>query len=79
MQRIREELVRLEDNIIIFLFNRTQFKLNEKIYTPRAIEIPDVDEIFLDFLFKCTEKIHASARRYVERKVYVLSGIFLLA
>ena len=71
LERIRKNLIRLEDNIIISLFNRTQFKLNNKIYISGAIEIPNFDGSFLDYLFRGTEKLHASAGRYIDQEEHV--------
>ncbi len=68
LERVREELTRLEDNIIISLFNRIQFRLNKKIYIPGRIEIPNYKGSFLDFLFSGTEKLHASAGRYLDQE-----------
>ncbi len=64
LNRVRNTLRELEDNIIISLFRRARFKLNNKIYVSGEVEIPNFDGSFFEFLFRGTEKLHAQAGRY---------------
>lgn len=77
---IRPRLTRMEDVLIFDLFERMNFKVNEKVYLPGAIEIcpprvnhsdyfevllpPDIPLSFLDFLLKGIEEVEASAGRF---------------
>jgi chorismate mutase len=58
---LRPKLERMEDSIILSLFERSQYKLNDKIYARGAIK---EKTSFLDFLLWGTEQVHASAGRY---------------
>jgi len=49
---IRTKLIQLEDLIIVSLFDRVQYKLNQKIYVPGGVSVPDSKISFFDFLFK---------------------------
>jgi chorismate mutase len=66
LARIRENLISLEDNILISLFMRSRFKLNDRIYVSGGIAIPGVDSSFFEFLFRGTENLHALAGRYAD-------------
>jgi len=66
LKEIREKLLRLEDTILLFLFERSQYKLNEAIYTPKAIDIPNFNGSFFEYLFRGTEDLHGSAGRYID-------------
>jgi len=59
---IRSRLIDLEDNIILGLFERSRFKVNNNIYIAGAI--PNFEGIFLDYLLRGTEELHAKAGRY---------------
>ena len=62
---IRPTLIRLEDSIIFHLFERTHFKTNDIIYTPGKIKVPNKELSFMDYLFRGTEELHATAGRYL--------------
>lgn len=66
LEEIRSKLRRLEDTICISLFERSQFKLNSDIYKAGRINIPNFEGSFFGYLFSETEKVHASAGRYVD-------------
>ncbi|MEK6890593.1 MAG: chorismate mutase [Nanoarchaeota archaeon] len=68
LSKVRKDLVRLEDTIILHLFERAQFKTNKVIYVPGGVEIPGFDGSFLDYLFEGTEKLHARAGRYLDQE-----------
>ena len=70
---IRPTLVRLEDSIILSLFERSQHKLNSAAYMPGQIKIPGFDGSFFNFLLEGTEKIHAQAGRYAHPQEYPFS------
>ena len=59
LQRIREELNRLEDSIIFALIERSQFKHNNKIYSNEIIS-----PSFLVYFLHEIEKVHSTVRRY---------------
>ena len=65
---IRTKLIQLEDLIIVSLFDRVQYKLNQKIYVPGGVSVPDSKISFFDFLFQGTERLHASAGRYLDHE-----------
>ncbi|KAH7328039.1 chorismate mutase [Stachybotrys elegans] len=60
LSRIR----RLEDTITFHLIERVQFALNNSIYTPGAIDIPNSGLSFLDWYFQEQEKLQSLIRRY---------------
>ncbi len=64
LDELREKLRRMEDSVILGLFERKQFKLNEAMYKPGEISIPNFQGSFLDFLLEGTERLHALAGRY---------------
>mgnify|MGYP001576370596 CR=1 FL=1 len=66
IEGIRSKLRRLEDTICISLFERSQFKLNNTIYEAGKIHIPNFGGSFFEYLFSETEKVHASAGRYID-------------
>lgn len=66
LENIRSKLRRLEDTICITLFERSQFKLNTPIYKEGEVYIPNFPGSFFDYLFTETEKVHASAGRYID-------------
>ncbi|SPO05863.1 probable chorismate mutase [Cephalotrichum gorgonifer] len=64
LARIRAQLIRLEDTIIMHLIERVQFPLNKTIYTPGAINIPDTNLSFMDWYLREQERIQSRIRRY---------------
>ena len=60
---IRPTLIRLEDSLIMALFERTSFKTNDVIYTRGALETP-TSESFFDYLFHKTQALHSSVGRF---------------
>lgn len=65
LPHIRTVLARLEDTIIFALLERAQFAQNACIYDPHGFPIKDYTGSFLMYLLHGTEKLHATARRYV--------------
>ena len=74
LSRVRADLESLEDTIILSLFLRSKFKLNNAVYVPGAISIPNFHGSFFDFLFKGTEQLHALAGRYVDLEEHPFYG-----
>lgn len=68
LEEIRKKLLRLEDKIIHSLFDRSQYKFNNIIYTKGGLEIPDFEGSFFEYLFRGTEKLHDSAGRYTDQE-----------
>ncbi len=68
LDEIRSKLVQLEDAIIVSLFDRSQYALNEIIYTIKGPGVPHSNSTFFDFLFEGTERLHASAGRYLDHE-----------
>ena len=66
IENTRSKLRRLEDTICISLFERSQFRLNDIIYKPDRIPIPNFNGSFFEYLFSETERVHASAGRYID-------------
>jgi chorismate mutase len=55
---------RLEDTITFHLIERVQFPLNRTIYIPGALQLPEVNLSFLDWLLREQERLHSRVRRY---------------
>ncbi|KPM36232.1 hypothetical protein AK830_g10337 [Neonectria ditissima] len=64
LDRIRFQLIRLEDTITFHLIERVQFALNSKIYAPGTLDLPDGDHSFLDWYFREQEKLQSLIRRF---------------
>jgi chorismate mutase len=64
LAKIRNHLVRLEDSIIISLFERAQYKTDLIVYAKGGIPVPEFEGSYLDFMLHGTEKLHAAAGRY---------------
>ncbi|KZZ96320.1 chorismate mutase [Ascosphaera apis ARSEF 7405] len=64
LSTIRFQLVRLEDTIIFHLIERVQFPLNEAIYQPGGVKIPDSDLSLMDWLLFQRERLDSMLRRY---------------
>ena len=55
---------RLEDTITFYLIERVQFPLNQTIYTPGAISIPNSSLSLLDWMLREQERLQSLVRRY---------------
>ncbi|CAM1511278.1 Fc.00g087910.m01.CDS01 [Cosmosporella sp. VM-42] len=64
LDRIRFQLIRLEDTITFHLIERVQFALNKTIYVPGALELPDSGLSFFDWYFREQEKLQSLIRRF---------------
>ncbi|KFY14738.1 hypothetical protein V491_05924 [Pseudogymnoascus sp. VKM F-3775] len=64
LANIRFQLIRLEDTIIFHLIERVQFPLNNTIYVPGALKIPDCDLSFLDWTLREQERLQSRIRRF---------------
>ncbi|KEY71481.1 hypothetical protein S7711_03548 [Stachybotrys chartarum IBT 7711] len=64
LSRIRFQLIRLEDTITFHLIERVQFSLNQNIYIPGAVAIPNSSLSFFDWYFQEQEKLQSLIRRY---------------
>ncbi|OWZ73348.1 chorismate mutase [Cryptococcus neoformans] len=65
LDRIRSQLIRLEDTIIFLLIERAQFAYNKKIYEAGAFKDEiDFDGSWLEWFLYETETFHAKARRF---------------
>jgi chorismate mutase len=73
LEEVRQKLVRLEDSIIFSLIGRSEFKTNKIMYLPGGVEIPDFEKSFFDYLLFGTEKLHASAGRYLDKTEHPFS------
>ncbi|KAJ3069413.1 chorismate mutase aro7 [Podochytrium sp. JEL0797] len=76
LDRIRHELVQMEDIIVFALIERAGFAQNTCIYTLNhskfEFESP-VDSSFLDYLLREMESVHAKVRRYTSPDEYPFS------
>lgn len=70
LDKVRKKLIRLEDSIIMSLFNRAQYARNEKAYVVGGVKIEGHDDSFFDVFFKGTEKLQASLGRYSHGEEY---------
>jgi chorismate mutase len=61
LSEIRNQLIRLEDTIIFALIERSQFALNQNIYTQQFKELK---KTFLEYFLHELECVHAKVRRY---------------
>ncbi|KAI5797152.1 chorismate mutase [Pyronema domesticum] len=64
LANIRYQLIRLEDTIIFHLIERVQFPYNPSVYKAGAVQIPNFNGSFLDWMLLQQEKVHAQVRRY---------------
>ncbi|KAM0328099.1 hypothetical protein ACHAQA_005502 [Verticillium albo-atrum] len=64
LNRIRYQLIRLEDTITYHLIERAQFALNRTIYLPGALSIPDSELSFVDWYLREQERLQSIIRRY---------------
>jgi chorismate mutase len=56
LERIRSELIRLEDSIIFALIERAQFALNKPVYSPNSF----FENSFLDLMIDEIEAVHGN-------------------
>ncbi|KAJ3028377.1 UNVERIFIED_CONTAM: chorismate mutase aro7 [Siphonaria sp. JEL0065] len=77
LDRIRQELVQMEDSIVFALIERAGFAQNNCIYSVShenfEFESP-VNTSFLDYLFAEMEAVHAKVRRYTSPDEYPFSS-----
>ncbi|KAH0541293.1 hypothetical protein FGG08_004217 [Glutinoglossum americanum] len=64
LANIRFQLIRLEDTITFHLIERVQFPLNRTIYIPGALNIPNSNLSFFDWIFREQERLFSLLRRY---------------
>lgn len=64
LNRIRFQLIRLEDTITFHLIERVQFPLNRNIYVPGAVQIPNSTLSFMDWVLREQEALQSRIRRY---------------
>ena len=62
LEKIRNELIRIEDTLIFGFIERAQFALNPEIYSDSAF--PELNTSFLNFVLHEIECAHSKARRY---------------
>jgi chorismate mutase len=55
---------RLEDTITFHLIERVQFPLNQTIYEPGGVQIPNSNLSLLDWMLSGQEHLHSLVRRY---------------
>jgi chorismate mutase len=55
---------RLEDTITFHLIERVQFPLNQAIYIPGRVRIPNSDLSLMDWMLREVERLHSRVRRY---------------
>ncbi|KAJ3102420.1 chorismate mutase aro7 [Phlyctochytrium planicorne] len=73
LNRIRDELIKMEDTIIFALIERAEFAQNPKIYQPGGISFENFEGSFLDFFLYEIESAHAKVRRYTSPDEYPFS------
>jgi chorismate mutase len=66
LQSLREQLVKLEDNLIFSLIERNEFKHNPCVYASNVF----FEDSFLQFYLKSIEAIHSKVRRYTSPDEY---------
>ncbi|KAG9245012.1 chorismate mutase [Calycina marina] len=64
LSNIRFQLIRLEDTITFHLIERVQFPLNGTIYKAGALNIPNSELSFLDWVLCEREKLDSRIRRF---------------
>jgi chorismate mutase len=55
---------RLEDTITFHLIERVQFPLNQTIYVPGGVKIPQHDVSLMDYMLQEQERLQSRVRRY---------------
>lgn len=64
LNRIRFQLIRLEDTITFHLIERVQFPLNSNIYIPGAVPLAGSDLSLMDWYLLEQEKLQSLIRRF---------------
>ncbi|KAF6006137.1 hypothetical protein HII13_005258 [Brettanomyces bruxellensis] len=64
LNNIRQALQRMEDTIIFYFIERSQFFTCPSVYKKDVFPIPNFDGSFLDWLLSQHEKIQSQVRRY---------------
>ncbi|KAI4132436.1 MAG: hypothetical protein LQ347_002581 [Umbilicaria vellea] len=64
LANIRFQLIRLEDTITFHLIERVQFPLNQTIYVPGGVKIPNSDLSLFDWVLREQERLQSLVRRY---------------
>lgn len=64
LNNIRQALVRMEDTIVFFLIERSQFYSSPSVYENNKFPIPDFNGSFLDWSLQQMERTHSQIRRY---------------
>ncbi|KAL7421463.1 chorismate mutase aro7 [Cryptotrichosporon argae] len=79
LERIRGQLIRLEDTIIFSLIERAQFALNKRIYEAGAFKAETgFDGSWLEWFLFEIESFHAKARRYTSPDEHPFTPLSLL-
>ncbi|KAI9090521.1 chorismate mutase [Phlyctochytrium arcticum] len=73
LEKIRDELVRIEDSIIFAMIERAKFAQNQSIYDSEKLHVDGVSGSFLEYLLFEIESAHAKARRYTSPDEYPFS------
>jgi chorismate mutase len=73
LEEVRQKLARLEDNILFSLIGRSEFKTNKIMYVPEGVEVPEFEGSFFDYLLLGTERLHATAGRYLDKTEHPFS------
>lgn len=61
---IRPTIARLEDTVILHLFQRARYKINEIVYMPGGIKIPGFNGSFLDYMMFGRESLQATVGKF---------------
>ena len=69
LDNIRASLIRQEDSIIFGLIERAQYKMNDAVYRPGAVEVPcyhpdGTRASMLEFMLRESEQLGGKIRRY---------------
>ncbi|MCJ1227925.1 chorismate mutase aro7 [Toensbergia leucococca] len=64
LANIRFQLIRLEDTITFHLIERVQFPLNQTIYKPGGVKIPNSNLSLFDWMLSEQERLQSLVRRY---------------
>jgi hypothetical protein len=68
------EFSRLEDTITFNLIERAQFPLIRTIYVPGALQLPEVNLSFLDWLLREQERLHSRTSAAISRRTSIPSS-----
>ena len=70
LDNVRQSLIRQEDSIIFALIERSQYKVNDKIYKTNSIDVPCYDaktgvrSSMIEFMLREREQMDGKIRRY---------------